>query len=141
MCALDILAVSGMLNYFGRAPESDNITITPVLLQKGFTKLALYGLSNVRDERLNRTFRDGKVRFMRPEVQQKEWFNLMCVHQNQYVPIPFCCYCLLMPQATPTRRLATSPKNIYLTSLTLSSGATSTSASSTRVRTPRWASM
>lgn len=72
------------MNYFGRTPENDNITVTPVLLQKGSSKLALYGLSNVRDERLFRTFRDGKVKFLRPEVQQNEWFNLMCVHQNHH---------------------------------------------------------
>ncbi|KAH0605400.1 uncharacterized protein H6S33_004622 [Morchella sextelata] len=84
LCALDILSVAGLMNYFGRTPENDNITVTPVLLQKGATKLALYGLSNVRDERLFRTFRDGKVKFLRPDVQQKEWFNLMCVHQNHH---------------------------------------------------------
>lgn len=32
------------------------ITLKPVLLQKGDTKLALYGLGNVRDERLARLF-------------------------------------------------------------------------------------
>ncbi|KAI5820853.1 double-strand break repair protein mus-23 [Pyronema omphalodes] len=82
VCALDILSVSGLVNYFGRTPENDNITISPVLLQKGHTKLAMYGLSNVRDERLFRTFRDGKVKFLRPDIQQDEWFNLMTVHQN-----------------------------------------------------------
>ena len=56
--------MSGLLNYYGRTPESDNIAIKPVLLQKGRTKLALYGMSNVRDERLFRTFRDGKVKFI-----------------------------------------------------------------------------
>ncbi|KAL7276614.1 meiotic recombination [Rhizina undulata] len=84
MSSLDLLSITGLINYFGRAPESDNITITPVLLQKGRTKLALYGLSNVRDERLFRTFRDGKVKWLRPGVQQNEWFNLMCVHQNHH---------------------------------------------------------
>ncbi|KAF3925867.1 hypothetical protein ABW20_dc0104080 [Dactylellina cionopaga] len=82
LCALDILQVSGLLNYFGRTPENDNITVSPILLQKGTTKLALYGLSNVRDERLFRTFRDGKVKFLRPGAQTDEWFNLMAVHQN-----------------------------------------------------------
>lgn len=82
LAALDILQVSGLLNYYGRTPESDNIQIKPVLLQKGRTKLALYGMSNVRDERLFRTFRDGKVKFFRPGVQQRDWFNLMAVHQN-----------------------------------------------------------
>lgn len=71
------------MNYYGRTPESDNIQVKPVLLQKGRTKLALYGLSNVRDERLFRTFRDGKAKFFRPDTQQSDWFNLMAVHQNQ----------------------------------------------------------
>ena len=73
------------MNYYGRTPESDNIQVKPVLLQKGRTKLALYGLSNVRDERLFRTFRDGKVKFFRPDKQQTDWFSLMAVHQNQWV--------------------------------------------------------
>ncbi|KAL4973299.1 Mre11 DNA-binding presumed domain-containing protein [Aspergillus desertorum] len=84
LAALDILQVSGLLNYFGRTPESDNIQLKPVLLQKGRTKLALYGMSNVRDERLFRTFRDGKVKFFRPSVQKEDWYNLICVHQNHH---------------------------------------------------------
>lgn len=84
LAALDLLQVSGMINYYGRTPESDNIQIKPVLLQKGCTKLALYGMSNVRDERLFRTFRDGKVKFFRPSMQQSDWFNLMSVHQNHH---------------------------------------------------------
>ncbi|KAL4918340.1 Mre11 DNA-binding presumed domain-containing protein [Aspergillus aurantiobrunneus] len=84
LAALDILQVSGLLNYYGRTPESDNIQLKPVLLQKGRTKLALYGMSNVRDERLFRTFRDGKVKFYRPSIQKDDWYNLICVHQNHH---------------------------------------------------------
>lgn len=83
-CSLDLLQVTGLVNYFGRTPESDNISIKPVLLQKGRTKLALYGMSNVRDERLFRTFRDGNVKFFRPDQQQTDWYNLMAVHQNHH---------------------------------------------------------
>ncbi|KAK1067980.1 meiotic recombination, partial [Friedmanniomyces endolithicus] len=84
LAALDLLQMSGLVNYYGRTPESDNISIKPVLLQKGSTKLALYGMSNVRDERLFRTFRDGNVKFFRPGTQKDDWFNLMSVHQNHY---------------------------------------------------------
>ena len=84
LAALDILQMSGLLNYYGRTPESDNIQVKPVLLQKGTTKLALYGMSNVRDERLFRTFRDGNVRFFQPNVHKDEWFNLASVHQNHH---------------------------------------------------------
>jgi double-strand break repair protein MRE11 len=64
--------------------ESDKVKVKPVLLQKGRTKLALYGLSNVRDERLFRTFRDGDAKFFQPGTQKDEWFNLMTVHQNHH---------------------------------------------------------
>lgn len=83
LAALDLLQIAGLVNYYGRTPESDNILIKPVLLQKGRTKLALYGMSNVRDERLFRTFRDGRVKFFQPSAQKADWFNLMSVHQNQ----------------------------------------------------------
>ncbi|KAI1610705.1 double-strand break repair protein MRE11 [Exophiala viscosa] len=82
--ALDLLAVSGLVNYFGKTPESDNIVVKPVLIQKGRTKLALYGISNVRDERLHRTFRDSKVQFHRPSTQMGDWYNVICVHQNHH---------------------------------------------------------
>ncbi|KAF2094954.1 DNA repair exonuclease, partial [Rhizodiscina lignyota] len=82
LAALDLLQVSGLINYFGRVPEADNISVKPVLLQKGRTKLALYGISNVRDERLWHTFRDKNVKFFQPNVQKDDWFNLLCVHQN-----------------------------------------------------------
>lgn len=84
LAALDILQVAGLLNYFGRTPESDNIQVRPVLIQKGRTKLALYGMSNVRDERLFRTFKESRVKFFQPSLQKSDWFNLMCVHQNHH---------------------------------------------------------
>jgi double-strand break repair protein MRE11 len=83
-CSLDLLQVSGLVNYFGRMPESDKIEIKPILLQKGQSKLALYGMSNVRDERLFRTFTGEGVKIFKPNVQHKDWFNLMAVHQNHH---------------------------------------------------------
>ncbi|KAH7085863.1 Mre11 DNA-binding presumed domain-containing protein [Paraphoma chrysanthemicola] len=85
---LDLLQASGLVNYFGRTPEVDKIAIKPVLLQKGGTKLALYGLSNVRDERLFHTWRDGNVKFFQPGTQKDEWFNIMSVHQNHHAHTP-----------------------------------------------------
>lgn len=86
--ALDLLQASGLVNYYGRTPEIDDISIKPVLLQKGETKLALYGLSNVRDERLFHTWRNGDVKFFQPDVQTGDWFNLMTVHQNHVAHTP-----------------------------------------------------
>lgn len=83
-CSLDLLQVAGLVNYFGRVPEADNIEAKPVLLQKGATKLALFGLGNVRDERMFRTFRDRRVKWFRPGEKAGDWFNLLTVHQNHH---------------------------------------------------------
>lgn len=80
--ALDILEMSGLINYFGRVPQSDDIKVRPLCFQKGTTKLALFGLSNVRDERMYRSFRDGNVKFYRPGIQEKDWYHVGVVHQN-----------------------------------------------------------
>ncbi|KAI1381666.1 DNA repair exonuclease [Hypoxylon crocopeplum] len=83
-CSLDILQVAGLVNYFGLVPEMNNIHAKPILLQKGLTKLALYGISNVRDERMFRNFRDHNVTWYRPNQQSSDWFNLLAVHQNHH---------------------------------------------------------
>ncbi|KAI0884651.1 DNA repair exonuclease [Annulohypoxylon maeteangense] len=84
LCSLDLLQMAGLVNYFGRVPQVDEIHAKPVLLQKGLTKLALYGISNVRDERMFRNFRDHNVRWYRPNQQSSDWFNLLAVHQNHH---------------------------------------------------------
>lgn len=81
---LDLLSVSGLINYFGKIPNNEEISVTPLLFQKGTTKLALYGISNVKDERLHRLFKNGNVKFLRPNVKTDEWFNLLAVHQNHF---------------------------------------------------------
>lgn len=82
LCPMDLLQVSGLINHFGKVLETDRISVKPLLFQKGITKLALYGMASVRDERLFRTFKEGNVTFEIPSMREGEWFNLMCVHQN-----------------------------------------------------------
>lgn len=82
LCPMDLLQVCGLVNHFGKVLEADKIQLVPLLFQKGRTKLALYGMASVRDERLFRTFKEGKVTFEVPSIREGEWFNLMCVHQN-----------------------------------------------------------
>lgn len=79
---MDVLAATGLINHFGKIQENDNISVSPILLRKGSTKLALYGMANVRDERLFRSFRQHQVKFFKPRQSGDEWFNLMAVHQN-----------------------------------------------------------
>jgi len=44
LSAIDILSVAGLLNHFGKQTNLDKISLSPVLLRKGTTQLALYGL-------------------------------------------------------------------------------------------------
>jgi double-strand break repair protein MRE11 len=44
----------------------EDIVVNPVLFTKGKTKLALYGIGHMKDERLNLAFEKGKIRFARP---------------------------------------------------------------------------
>ncbi|RKP38050.1 meiotic recombination protein [Dimargaris cristalligena] len=83
LSAIDLLSVTGQLNYFGKSQQVDRVEIKPLLLQKGSTKLALYGLGNIRDERLHRTFLSKKVNTIRPETTPADWFNLLVLHQNR----------------------------------------------------------
>lgn len=89
LSALDLLSVSNLINYFGRQDRVDDVNISPVLLQKGDTKVALYGMGSMRDERLNRMWQGKKVRFLKPEseegqeVESSNWFNIFTLHQNR----------------------------------------------------------
>jgi double-strand break repair protein MRE11 len=81
LAALDLLSVTSLVNYFGRQLAVDKVEVSPVLLQKGDTQVALYGMGSLRDERLNRMWQSKKVRFQRP--MEGEWFNIFALHQNR----------------------------------------------------------
>lgn len=83
LCALDILSCAGFINHFGRSMSVEKIDISPVLLQKGSTKIALYGLGSIPDERLYRMFLNKKVTMLRPKEDENSWFNLFVIHQNR----------------------------------------------------------
>ncbi|KAJ7995330.1 hypothetical protein DPEC_G00243430 [Dallia pectoralis] len=96
LCALDILSSAGLINHFGRSQSVERIEISPVLLQKGSTKLALYGIGSIPDERLYRMFVNNQVTMLRPKEDQDLWFNLFTIHQNRskhgatnYIPEQF----------------------------------------------------
>ncbi|XP_065862187.1 double-strand break repair protein MRE11 isoform X2 [Euphorbia lathyris] len=92
LSAVDILSACNLVNYFGKmALEGSGvgqITVYPILIRKGSTSVALYGLGNIRDERLNRMFQTPHaVQWMRPEPQEgcelSDWFNILVLHQNR----------------------------------------------------------
>lgn len=80
---MDLLSSMGLINYFGKQTNLQELKIAPILLQKGSNKIALYGLSHIRDERLERLFRDRKVRMYRPREDADQWFNIFVCHQNR----------------------------------------------------------
>ncbi len=111
---MDLLSVCNLVNYFGKSDNVDDVTVYPVLMNKGLyylivllliycvlssltrratsavcylcsgkTKVALYGLGNIRDERLYRTFQQKKVKLMRPVEDKDNWFNIFVLHQNR----------------------------------------------------------
>ncbi|KAF8294829.1 DNA repair exonuclease [Clavulina sp. PMI_390] len=100
LCALDLLSVSGLLNYFGKtdlpsndyaqgeaapgnAPHTvDGITIKPVLLRKGNTKLGMYGIGNIKDTRMHFELMHNRVKMWKPK-DAHEFCNLLLIHQNR----------------------------------------------------------
>lgn len=103
LSALDILSEAGLVTYFGKTLNSKRISISPILLQKDRTALALYGLGNIRDELLHQTWeKERNVKWLSPMANPADrdrqrhlpdsdtggdddlrWFNLLVLHQNR----------------------------------------------------------
>ncbi|KAL1717578.1 Metallo-dependent phosphatase-like protein [Schizophyllum commune] len=90
LCALDVLSVSGLINYMGKfdlplseaAAAKDGIAVKPVLLRKGNTLLGLYGIGNVKDARMHFELRSNRVKMFMPR-DKDSWFNILLLHQNR----------------------------------------------------------
>ncbi|BGO97365.1 Double-strand break repair protein MRE11 [Rhodotorula toruloides] len=94
LCALDVLSASGLINYFGRMELpgqatddgealEDGLKVKPILLQKGDTKLALYGMGNIHDDRFVFELTNRRINLYRPSENPEDWFNIILVHQNR----------------------------------------------------------
>ncbi|XP_048539898.1 double-strand break repair protein MRE11-like isoform X3 [Triticum urartu] len=92
MSAIDVLAAAGFVNYFGKVDIGSSgighMSIHPILVKKGATSVALYGLGNVRDARLSRMFQTpGAIDWMKHESTEdmplSDWFNILVLHQNR----------------------------------------------------------
>lgn len=58
------------------------ITVRPVLLRKGNTHLGLYGIGNVKDQRMHFELRSNNLQMYMPR-DKENWFNILLVHQNR----------------------------------------------------------
>ncbi|CAL8108970.1 unnamed protein product [Calicophoron daubneyi] len=83
LCAGDVLHAAGLVNLFGKATSVERIDVNPILLRKGSTRLAIYGVGAMREERVHRLFLNHKVTFYRPTDEPDNWFSLCAVHQNR----------------------------------------------------------
>lgn len=80
--SLDLLSCNGLVNYFGKSPSLTKVSIEPLIMRKGETKVALYGLSHIKDERLARLFADQAVTMVADD-DTEEYFNILSIHQNR----------------------------------------------------------
>eukprot|EP00267_Zea_mays_P053674 XP_020406841.1 mre11B protein isoform X2 [Zea mays] len=88
----DILTAGNFLNYFGKTDLGctgvGKVTVYPVVIRKGETYIAMYGLGNIKDGRLKRMLHEpGAVNWMQPEFQDEtpssDWFNILVLHQKR----------------------------------------------------------
>ena len=80
--SMDLLSTSGLVNYFGKWTNLTKVVIPPLILKKGSTHIAIYGLSYINDQRLSRLLRDSKVDLLRP-TEIENCFNILVLHQNR----------------------------------------------------------
>uniref|UniRef100_A0ACD6ABA2 Uncharacterized protein n=1 Tax=Avena sativa TaxID=4498 RepID=A0ACD6ABA2_AVESA len=97
LSAIDVLAAAGFVNYFGKVDLGSSgvgqISLHPILITKGATSVALYGLGNVRETRLSTMFQTpGAIHWMihgsLEDMPTPNWFNIMILHQNRRKAIP-----------------------------------------------------
>ncbi|CAI2386091.1 unnamed protein product [Moneuplotes crassus] len=81
---IDMICTNKLVNYFGKVRNIEEIVVEPILLTKGQTKIALYGIGHMKDERLNIAFEKKKITFRRPKNDPESWFNILVLHQNRY---------------------------------------------------------
>lgn len=138
LSALDVLAAAGLINYFGRMTlpathhsrkrtaggiPDDMLHVRPILLRKGDTRIALYGMGNMKDERMSHELREKHICMYRPSEDTEDWFNIMVLHQNRYV----LCRLTVALRTTPRPMC---PKVLWMTRCTTWYGATSMSSES-----------
>ena len=84
LSSLDQACINHYLNYFGKVKNVEKIEVTPVLFERGQTRIALYGIGHIKDERLNLAFEQKAIKFKRPLQNTDSWFNILVLHQNKY---------------------------------------------------------
>ncbi|AFZ81288.1 DNA repair mre11 domain-containing protein [Theileria equi strain WA] len=80
---IDLLDVAGLVTYFGRVHDFNDIELKPILIKKNNIKIALYGIGWIKDEKLVMLFKNEKVKFILPE-EPDDWYKILLIHQNRH---------------------------------------------------------
>lgn len=80
--ALDVLSSTGLINYFGQWKDLEKIQVTPIILQKNNSKIALYGLNHIPDRRLNNLMANKSFKIGIPDLIE-DAFCMFVLHQNR----------------------------------------------------------
>ena len=85
--SIDIFSNKEM-NYFGKVNNYEKFDLLPILFIKGKTKIALYGIGYIKDERLFLALQNKKVNFHRPEDYKSKGHNIG-KNKKTYLPESF----------------------------------------------------
>lgn len=84
---IDLLDSSGLVNYIGKRNHIEDVVLKPIVLEKGQTKIILYGLGSMHEERLHHLIKADKFNYMQPDDDLTKYFKIVLVHQNR-IPRP-----------------------------------------------------
>src|SRR5699024_4007807 len=86
--AVDLLASAGLVNYFGKRDQVEQVTLKPIVIRKGPTlKVALYGMGSMHEGRLQGLIERNQLHFLAPTKSPSEYLKILVVHQNR-IPRP-----------------------------------------------------
>ena len=91
---IDLLDSTGLVNYIGKRNHVEDVVLKPIVLQKGRTKILLYGLGSMHEERLHHLIKTDKFNYLMPEDEElSKYCKVVLVHQNR-IPRPNTKVCL-----------------------------------------------
>lgn len=69
------------MNNFGKCEQKEHIEITPILIHKEETKIALYGIGHLKENAFQENLNSQNFHFLKP-ANSEEYFNILVLHQN-----------------------------------------------------------
>ena len=84
LSSMDQLNENSYINYFGKVENIETVSVEPVILIKGTTKIALYGIGHISDTRFNLLKERDELSFCRPTnpdgTIDESFFSILVVH-------------------------------------------------------------